>query len=91
MVERHKMQALLGRQVVGHAPPGFLEIAAKFNQVRALPVHRRTLFAAIAVGHNDGDRHVESLPGQRDGLPMIATRRGDEPFDSIRMLEKLSA
>src|SRR5207249_4405772 len=89
MVGRHKMQALLSSELLSMLAR-FLEIAAELNQLRALPAHRCILFAAVAVRHNDSDRHVESLSGQRNRLPMIAARRGDEPFDPIWFLEKFS-
>ena len=76
------MQPLFGSELLSMLAR-FLEIAAELNQVPALPAHRCILFAAVAVRHNDSDRHVKSLSGERNRLPMIAARRGDEPFDPV--------
>ncbi len=81
------MQILLLSEFVGMLAR-FLKVLAELNQVRALSSHGGVLFSAVAVRHDDGHRHLESLTGQSDRLAVVAASGGNQSFDSVGALEQ---
>ena len=55
-----------------------LEVDAVFDQLGTEAAHRRVLVGAVAVRHDDGDRHTCSPTGERKALAMIAAGCGDD-------------
>src|SRR5581483_4191477 len=55
-----------------------VEVAAVFDQLRAQRAHRRVLLGIVAERHDDRARYPFALTRERNRLPVIARRRGDD-------------
>ena len=80
MERRHHLEAALGRDDAGMLAR-LLEVAAVLDQLGAEAAHGGVLLAAVAVRHEDHDRHAERPAGVGEALAVVAARRRDDACD----------
>ncbi len=80
MKGRQHMQAALGGNA-GGVLPADVEIASGHDQLSAEAAHRCVLLGGIALGHDHDRSAPHPRRRERHRLAVIATRRGDHPFD----------
>src|ERR1700680_2241308 len=82
-------------QLFGRSHPkclvlGFIKVSAEFDDARAEGGYCRILVEGIVVRHVDGRCDAGASGGKRDGLAMIAARRGNDSTGLwMRMTESI--
>jgi hypothetical protein len=76
----HHLEPALGRNR-GGVLASLLEVPAVLDHLGAEPSHRGVLLGAVAVRHEDHDRHPVRAAGVGEALAVVAARGGDDPGD----------